>query len=41
VAATLELLLILANVASAGVLFPILKRQNHMLALGYVTAPSR
>jgi hypothetical protein len=38
VGATLELLLILANVASAVVLFPILKRQNHMLALGYVTA---
>jgi len=38
VGATLELLLILANVASAVVLFPILKRQNEMLALGYVTA---
>jgi hypothetical protein len=36
--ATLELLLIVANVATAIVLFPILKRQNHMLALGYVTA---
>ena len=36
--ATLELLLIVANVASAVVLFPILKRQNEILALGYVTA---
>lgn len=36
--AALELLLIVANVASAVVLFPILKRQNEMLALGYVTA---
>jgi hypothetical protein len=36
--ATLELLLIVANVASAVVLFPILKRQNEMLALGFVTA---
>jgi Domain of unknown function (DUF4386) len=38
VGASLELLLILANVASAVVLFPILKRQNEMVALGYVTA---
>jgi hypothetical protein len=38
VGASLELLLILANVATAVVLFPILKRQNEMLALGYVTA---
>ena len=38
VGALLELLLIIANVASAVVLFPILKRQNEMLALGYVTA---
>ena len=38
VGATLELLLVVANVASAVVLFPILKRQNEMLALGYVTA---
>jgi Domain of unknown function (DUF4386) len=38
VGATLELLLIVANVASAVVLFPILKRQNEMLALGFVTA---
>ncbi len=38
VGASLELLLIVANVATAVVLYPILKRQNHMLALGYVTA---
>jgi hypothetical protein len=38
VGASLELFLIVANVASAVVLFPILKRQNEMLALGYVTA---
>jgi hypothetical protein len=38
VGASLELLLIVANVASAVVLFPILKRQNDMLALGFVTA---
>ncbi len=38
VGASLELLLIVANVASAVVLFPILKRQNEMLALGFVTA---
>ncbi len=36
--AFLELLLIVANVASAVVLFPVLKRQNEMLSLGYVTA---
>jgi len=36
--ATLELFLILANVATALVLFPILKRQNEILALGYVAA---
>jgi hypothetical protein len=36
--ATLELFLILANVGTALVLFPILKRQNEILALGYVTA---
>ncbi len=36
--AFLELLLIIANVGSAVVLFPILKRQNEGLALGYVTA---
>jgi hypothetical protein len=36
--ATLELILILANVGTALVLFPILKRQNEILALGYVAA---
>ena len=38
VGASLELFLIVANVATAVVLYPILKRQNEMLALGYVTA---
>jgi hypothetical protein len=36
--AFLELLLIIANIGTAVVLFPILKRQNEGLALGYVTA---
>src|SRR5215204_1242648 len=36
--ASLELLLIIANIGTAVVLFPILKRQNEILALGYVTA---
>jgi hypothetical protein len=36
--AFLELLLIIANVGTAVVLFPILKRQNEPLALGFVTA---
>jgi hypothetical protein len=36
--ALLELLLIIANVGTAVVVFPILKRQNEILALGYVTA---
>jgi hypothetical protein len=36
--AFLEVLLIVANVGSAVVLFPVLKRQNEGLALGYVTA---
>jgi hypothetical protein len=36
--ALLEVLLIIANVGTAVVLFPILKRQNEGLALGYVTA---
>ncbi|HEY5529180.1 MAG TPA: DUF4386 domain-containing protein [Thermoleophilia bacterium] len=36
--ALLELLLIIANVGTAVVLFPILKRQNEGLALGYVGA---
>ena len=36
--ALLELLLIIANIGTAVVLFPIFKRQNETLALGYVTA---
>ena len=36
--AFLEVLLIVANVGTAVVLFPILKRQSEPLALGYVTA---
>ncbi len=36
--AFLEVLLIVANIGTAVVLFPILKRQNEPLALGYVTA---
>jgi hypothetical protein len=34
----LELLLILANIGTAVVIFPIVKRQSEELALGYVTA---
>ena len=34
--ATLEVFLILANIGTALVLFPVLKRQNEILALGYV-----
>src|ERR1700759_2013843 len=34
----LELLLIIANIGTAVLIFPILKRQNEFLALGYVTA---
>jgi hypothetical protein len=36
--ALLELLLIIANIGTAVVIYPIVKRQNHILALGYVTA---
>lgn len=36
--ALLEMILIVANVGTAVLLFPILKRQNEALALGYVTA---
>jgi hypothetical protein len=36
--ALLEVLLIIANIGTAVALFPILKRQNEGLALGYVTA---
>lgn len=35
---TLELILVVANVATAVVLFPVLRRQSEMLSLGYVTA---
>src|SRR5689334_4544675 len=38
VGAFLEVLLILANIGSALTLFPVLKRHNEVLALGYVTA---
>jgi hypothetical protein len=38
VGALLELLLIIANIGTAVVVYPILKRQNQVLALGYVTA---
>ena len=37
-AALLELLLIIANIGTAVVIFPILRRQYEELALGYVTA---
>jgi Domain of unknown function (DUF4386) len=36
--ALLELLLIIANIGTAVVIYPLVKRQNHVLALGYVTA---
>ena len=36
--ALLELLLIAANIGTAVVVYPILKRQNHILALSYVAA---
>jgi hypothetical protein len=36
--AFLEMLLIIANIGTALALFPILKRQNEVLALGYVAA---
>jgi uncharacterized protein DUF4386 len=38
VGAFLEVLLIIANVGTAVTLFPVLKRHNEVLALGYVTA---
>jgi hypothetical protein len=37
-AAFLELLLILSNVGTAVVLYPIVRRQNELLAIGYVAA---
>ncbi len=36
--AFLELLLIIANIGTALVVYPILKRQSHILSLGYVAA---
>jgi hypothetical protein len=36
--ALLELLLIIANIGTAVVIFPIVRRQSEVLALGYVTA---
>ena len=36
--AFLELLLIIANIGTAVVLYPVVRRQNEILALGYVTA---
>src|SRR5215203_391633 len=36
--AFLELLLIIANIGTAIVLYPVLRRVNEILALGYVTA---
>jgi hypothetical protein len=36
--ALLELLLIIANIGTAVVIFPIVRRQSEELALGYVTA---
>ena len=36
--AFLELILIIANIGTAVVLFPVARRQNEILALGYVTA---
>ena len=36
--ALLEMIVIVANIGTAVMLFPILKRQNESLALGYVTA---
>ena len=38
VGAFLEVVLIIANIGCALTLFPVLKRQNEVLALGYVTA---
>jgi hypothetical protein len=38
IGALLELLLIIANIGTAVVIFPIVRRQNEELALGYVTA---
>src|SRR5215204_4700271 len=36
--ALLEVILVVANIGTAVVLYPLLKRQNHIVALGYVAA---
>jgi len=36
--ALLELFLIITNIGTAVVIYPLVRRQNHVLALGYVTA---
>jgi len=36
--ALLEVILVVANIGTAVVLYPLLKRQNHIVALGYVTS---
>jgi Domain of unknown function (DUF4386) len=36
--ALLEVIVVVANIGTAVVLYPLLKRQNHIVALGYVTA---
>ena len=38
VGALLEVILVVANIGTAVVLYPLIKRQNHIIALGYVTA---
>ena len=38
VGALLEVILVVANIGTAVVLYPLLKRQNSIIALGYVTA---
>src|SRR5918995_3517953 len=38
VGALLEVILVVAAIGTAVVLYPLLKRQNHIVALGYVTA---
>src|SRR5829696_3325304 len=36
--ALLEVILVVANIGTAVALYPLVKRQNHIVALGYVTA---
>src|SRR5918998_3042286 len=36
--ALLEVIVVVANIGTAVVLYPLLKRQNHAVSLGYVTA---